>query len=55
MLGGGGGVECGQRPHFYIFLGGILPLKHLPVFLLGTENVLGWEGGIVVVVCGKIW
>ena len=28
--------------------------KHLPVFLLGTENVVGWWVAIVVVVCGNI-
>ena len=30
--------------------------KHLPVFLLGTENVVGGGGwmAILVVVCGKI-
>ena len=28
--------------------------KHLPVFLLGTENVVGGWMAILVVVCGKI-
>ena len=28
--------------------------KHLPVFLLGTENVMGGWMAILVVVCGKI-
>ena len=28
--------------------------KHLPVFLLGTENVVGGGMAILVVVCGKI-
>ena len=27
--------------------------KHLPVFLLGTENVVGGWMAILVVVCGK--
>ncbi len=41
-----------QKPK--IFSGAYGLSKHLPVFILGTENVMGWWVAIVVVVCGKI-